>query len=219
MITIKGFTQNSIDISSLPVNIVSSNSDSSKPLVFYMTGDGGWNKFSQLLTQGMAAKGYPVVSLNSNKFFWQKKTPEQNAAAISALVKSYQKQWKRAKVLLIGYSFGADVLPFAYYHLPKDLTAQVQNITLLSPSANTDFEVHLMVMLGNKGEGQSVPEAINKIIDKPITIIFGEGENLYKNGELTGKNLTFQTLPGGHHYDGNETNVVNAIIQHIPTNK
>lgn len=219
MITMNSFAQTPTDINSLPVNIVASNSDTSKPMILYVSGDGGWNKFTQLLTQGFATKGYPVVSLNSNKYFWKKKTPEQSAADISALVRNYQKQWKRNKILLIGYSFGADVLPFAYYHLPKDITSQVENITLLSPSSTTDFEIHLMVMLGNKGEGQSVPAAINKIIDKPITIIFGEGENDYKNGQLTGKNLTIQTLPGGHHYDGNETSVVNTIIQHMPKYK
>jgi type IV secretory pathway VirJ component len=205
-----------VNISSLPVNIVASTSNPDAPFVFYLTGDGGWNKFSQALTSQLASRGYPVISLNSNKFFWQKKTPDQLAAAITALVKNYQKQWNRKSFLLVGYSFGADVMPFAYNQLPKDVTAQVTNITLLSPSRTTDFEIHVMVMLGSKGGGQSVPASINKITDKPIVMLFGEGENEFKEGNLTGKNIIIEKLSGGHHYDGNETNIVNKIIEHIP---
>ena len=214
--SLSGFTQNQVDVSSLPVNTVASGNDTSKPLALYITGDGGWNKFSQALTTELAKNGYPVVSLNANKYFWQKKTPEQMAAAMEALIRTYQKQWNRKKVLLVGYSFGADVMPFAYYHLSKDLARQVQNITLLSPSSTTDFEIHVMDMLGGKGRGESVSAAINKVNDKPIVIISGEGETGYKNGELTGKNLTMVKLAGGHHYDGDEASVANTIIQNIP---
>ncbi len=213
LIALPGVAQ--VDISTLPVNIVTSVSDPAAPLVLYLTGDGGWNKFSQELTTQMAAKGYPVVSLNCNKFFWRKKTPDQIAGAIAALVKNYQKQWNRKKFLLVGYSFGADVMPFAYNQLPKDLTAQVENVTLLSPSRTTDFEIHLMVMLGSKGGGESVSASINKITDKPVLILFGEGENDFKEGDLNGKNITIEKLAGGHHYDGNEANVVNKILQHV----
>ena len=207
-----------VDINSLPVNVVSSISDPNAAMVLYITGDGGWNKFSQALANQFASKGYPVVSLNANKFFWKKKTPGQTAEAVTALVKYYQKQWNRRKIALVGYSFGADVMPFVYNQLSRDPASQVVNITLLSPSATTDFEIHLMVMLGSKGDGQSVPAAINKITDKPIVLLFGEGENEFKDGDLTGKNITIEKLAGGHHYDGDEVNVVNKIIQHIPKN-
>lgn len=210
------FSQDRVDISSLPVNTVLSTNDTSKPFILYITGDGGWNKFSQALTSNMAANGYPVISLNANKYFWQKKTPEQIAGAITALIKNYQKLWKRKKVVLIGYSFGADVMPFAYNHLAKDITTNVENITLLSPSSTTDFEVHIMLMLGSKGSGEIVSSAINKITDKPIIILFGEGENEYNSGELTGKNIIIEILAGGHHYDGKEANVVKTIIRHFP---
>ncbi len=209
-----GFCQ--VDIRTLPVNVVTSVSHPDAPLVLYLTGDGGWNKFSQALTKEMATKGYPVVSLNSNKFFWQKKSPAQIAAAIAALVKNYQKQWNRNKFLLVGYSFGADVMAFAYNQLPKDLASQVENITLLSPSLTTDFEIHIIDMLGNKSGGQSVPASINKITDIPIVILFGEDEKDFRNSDLTGKNILIEKIAGDHHYDGNEANVVNKIIQHVP---
>jgi len=210
--------QNTNAVNKLPVNIVTAVSDSSKPLVLYITGDGGWNKFSKSLSQEFANKGYPVVALNANKYFWDKKTAQQTATDVGLLIKYYQTLWKKKKILLVGYSFGADVLPFVYNNLGTDLQAQVANISLLSPSAKTDFEIHIMVMLGSSGDGESVPAAINKIFNKQITFIFGKDENGFPTNQLTNKNHVTITLTGGHHYDGDEALVCNAILTHIPAN-
>ena len=208
--------QTASDISKLPVNIVTATTDSSKPFVLYITGDGGWNKFSKTLSQEFANKGYPVVALNSNKYFWDKKTAQQTATDVAKLLTYYQSLWKKKKVLLVGYSFGADVMPFVYNNLKKELLPEVINLTLLSPSAKTDFEIHLMVMMGSSGDGESVPAAINKITSKPITFIFGKDEDEFPSKELTIKNYVTVTLTGGHHYDGDEATVVTAILKQVP---
>ena len=204
--------QNTNAVSKLPINIVTAVSDSSKPLVLYITGDGGWNKFSKALSQEFANKGYPVVALNANKYFWDKKTAQQTATDVGLLIKYYLTLWKKKKILLVGYSFGADVLPFVYNNLGTDLQAQVVNISLLSPSAKTDFEIHIMVMLGSSGDGESVPSAINKISNKQLTLIFGKDEHEFPLKELTIKNYVLVRLTGGHHYDGDEATVCNTIL-------
>ena len=208
--------QTSTGIPDLPVNITNAVPDSSKPFVFYITGDGGWNKFSKNLASAFAAKGYPVVSLNAEKYFWDKKTPQQAAADVSKLLLFYRQLWKKKNVVLIGYSFGADVMPFIYNQLPAELANQVVNINLLSPSAKTDFEIHLMVMLGGHGDGEPVAAAINKITSKPIILLFGENEDDFPLDDLTIKNYTRISIPGGHHYGDDELNVCNSILLHLP---
>lgn len=203
------------DISDLPVNTINTVNDTSKPLVIYITGDGGWNKFSKNLATSLAGKGYSVVSLNAAKYFWAKKTPVKTATDISRLITYYQRSWKRKNILLVGYSFGADVMPFVYNLLSKEQASQVININLLSASAKTDFEIHLMVMLGGSSEGESVTAAINKIAKKPLTLIFGEDENDFPAKELTIKNYTIIKLSGGHHYDGDEETVANSILKQV----
>ena len=212
----EAIAQNANNTGDLPVNIVNAVTDTSKPFVIYITGDGGWNKFSKTLAATLAGKGYPVVALNAEKYFWDKKTPTQTAADITNLITVYQRIWKRKNVLLVGYSFGADVLPFVYNQLSKDLASQILNISLLSPSPKTDFEIHIMVMLGGSSGGESVATAINKITSKPLTLIFGEDENRFPLNELTIKNYTSLKLAGGHHYDDDEIAVCNSILMHIP---
>ncbi|MEP7141732.1 MAG: AcvB/VirJ family lysyl-phosphatidylglycerol hydrolase [Ferruginibacter sp.] len=211
--------QNATGIDQLPINITPAASDTGKPLVLYITGDGGWNKFSKSFGQALAGKGYPVVALNAKEYFWKKKTAAQTASDIILLIRTYQRTWNRKKIILIGYSFGADVMPFVYNLLPADLTTEVVSINLLSPSTNTDFEIHIAVLLGaGFSGGESVVAAINKITAKPLTLIFGKGENDFPLPQLKIKNYVSVVLDGGHHYDGDEMKLCNTIILHLPKN-
>ncbi len=213
----RSFAQNINSLHDLPLNVVNaSTSDTSKSLIMYLTGDGGWNTFSKNLAQQFADKGYPVVSLNSKKYFWDKKTPEQTAIDVTKIITTYQKVWNQKKVLLIGYSFGADVTPFLYNHLSKELIDQIENISLLSPSRNTDFEIHILDMFGGNSGDQSVADAINKINAKPVTLIFGEDENNFPVNKLTIKNYVSVKLTGGHHFDGDEATVCNTLLKYVP---
>lgn len=217
LMTLHAAAQNSTQIEQLPINLISAANDTSKPIVFYITGDGGWNNFSKNLSQAFANKGYPVIALNAKEYFWKKKTALQSAVAITRVIKTYQSKWKRKNILLLGYSFGADVMPFIFNLLPPDLVAQVVNINLLSPSSHTDFEIHILDMFGAVNtNGWPVVASINKISGKPITIIFGNEETNFPKNQLTIKNYIIIQLNGGHHYDGDESKVCNTIVRYIP---
>jgi type IV secretory pathway VirJ component len=47
----------------------------------------------------------------------------------------------KEKLILIGYSFGAEVLPFVVNRLPEELRAKVQLLVFLGPSATAQFEL------------------------------------------------------------------------------
>src|SRR3954464_10673596 len=155
--------QSKINIRDLPVMTYTSE-DTSKPIIVYYTGDGGFNYFSTGFAKQFNNKGYSVISLNCLKSFWKSKTPDQSALEASDLINYYESEWKRTKIILIGYSFGADVLPFIFTRLPKKHANDVEQIILLSPSNHTDFEVHITEMLGKNSKGtNNVPAEINKI--------------------------------------------------------
>jgi type IV secretory pathway VirJ component len=211
------FSQSTPGLDKLPVNIVTAINDTSKPLVMYITGDGGWNKFSKNLSIALAAKGYPVIALDARDYFWKKKTAAQTSFDVAQLIRNYQKIWNRKKIILVGYSFGADVMPFVYNLLPADLSAAVANINLLSPSPNTDFEIHLSVLLGaGFSGGEMVVSAVNKITTKPLTLVFGAEENNFPINQLKNHNFVNVRLEGGHHYDGDEVKLCETILLHLP---
>ena len=61
--------QDSVSVLKLPLEILRA-TGTNDMLVIYLTGDGGWNKFSQDLAALFVAKGYSLVALNSRKYFW-----------------------------------------------------------------------------------------------------------------------------------------------------
>ena len=199
---------------SLPLS-VNNSSDTSKPVIFYISGDGGFNKFSSSFMQVLNKQGYAVIGLDAKDYFWHKKKPIEAANAIEQAINKYNNQWKRKNVILIGYSFGADVAPFMLTHFTAALTASVNHIVLLSPSSKTDFEIHVLQMLGwGKNSGESVPAEINKI-RKPVLIIMGDDEDDFPVNELTIKNKQVIKMPGGHHYDGNVEGLCRQITVSI----
>ena len=70
-----------------PVSVI--NTTGNKKLIFYFSGDGGINNFTEKLCADIANKGYVIVCFNSRKYFWKQKTPEQIAKDASEIISSY----------------------------------------------------------------------------------------------------------------------------------
>ena len=113
-----------------------------------LTGDGGWAGLDQELAARLAAAGVPTVGLNSLKYFWKARTPEEATRDVTRILRHYLAAWHKERVLLIGYSFGADVLPFVVNRLPAELRARVVSVSLLGIDASASFEVHLSDWVG-----------------------------------------------------------------------
>jgi type IV secretory pathway VirJ component len=211
-LSVKSFSQTNKD--ALPVSVFKGG-DSSKPVLFYISGDGGWNKFSTAFVQNLNSKGYEIVGLNAREYFWHKKNAKQTANDMSAIIASHMKMLKNKSFILIGYSFGADVMPFVISHSQAGIMDQLRHVILMSPSAKTDFEVHLSELLGvGSSSGDSVPDEINKIT-QPVLFVFGEKEDDFPIKNISIKNYKTEKLPGGHHYDGDPAAVCNLILPYI----
>ena len=55
--------------SNLPIQVLKG-SDASKPVIMYLSGDGGWNKFSTSFMSELNKHGYSIIGLNSRSYFW-----------------------------------------------------------------------------------------------------------------------------------------------------
>jgi len=193
----------------LPVDTLNS-SDTNKPLVLYMTGDGGMNGFSKSFVKQWNRHGYPIVALNLKSYLWNAKSPDKAAADITGLLRKYMRYWKRQRIILVGYSLGADVLPFVQTRLDNDVKDKASHLVLISPSATTDFEVHVFY----SSRGQSVPAEINKLT-KPTLVIFGASEKDVPDKSISNKNVTVIKVPGDHHYNDDVAYLVQQISSRL----
>jgi len=187
-----------------------------KPLLFYISGDGGFNKFSTNLCEALNKEDYDVVALNARTYFDDKKTPEQTTIDITNFLSKKLTGRQNQQVVFIGYSFGADVLPFILNRLPKNFEDKVKTSFLLASSGSTDFEIHWAdIFGGNTKRSMDVATEINKLQNKKIVIINGsEDRNLSRN-KITLNKFTFIVLPGGHHFDGDIDEIVKEVTDNM----
>ena len=186
-----------------------------KPLVFYISGDGGYTSFSENVCTAINKAGYRVTSLNSKSYFDDQKTPQQTTDDIVNYLNDQFNKRKDQQFILIGYSFGADITPFVVNLFPDSIKKKLISVILLSPSTSTDFETHVWDKLGlKKKRSMDVVAEVNKLGTMKTAIILGNDDDFPINS-IKLKNYVHELLPGGHHYEGNTDEVAKTIMKYF----
>lgn len=179
-----------------------------------LSGDGGWAGIDKELAAAFSAKGIPVAGFDSLRYFWSERTPEGLAADLDRIVRYYAARWNRREVILVGYSQGADVLPFALNRLPQRTRALVRLNALLSPGLNASFEFHVTNWLGPSGDKPIAPEA-RQLSAADTICVHGRDEKVSLCPGLAASQAQVITLPGSHHYDGNYERLAALILERV----
>jgi type IV secretory pathway VirJ component len=200
--------------SDLILTILPSQINENLPLVFFISGDGGWSVFDQGISEILVEKGMPVIGLNSRKYFWNEKQPKQVADEISRAVEYYMKQWNRNTFVLVGYSFGACVAPFIIPELASSLNESLKGVYCFSPDETGDFKIHLTDLLNlTTNQKYDVLGQMKKIeLWKPLCI-FGDDEDPEERTHFENEGIQVKILPGDHHYSNNYKAVAEIIFK------
>jgi type IV secretory pathway VirJ component len=129
----------------LPLLRFNSKNDTANYFVILFPGDGGWRDVMNTVTKGLTQRGVNVVGFNTLPYFKKKKTPAQIAADIQKVMDYYLDVWNKKYVVLGGYSFSAEMLPFAYNSMDPKYQAKILQLILLAPSHLADFKVSLFI--------------------------------------------------------------------------
>lgn len=207
-------------VADLPIVEVPARNDRGKVLAIMLSGDGGWVGIDRKLGSEIAAAGIPVVGFNSLNYFWSKRTEPGMAADLGRLIEYYTKAWQRSRVVLVGYSRGADVLPFMVRSLAPGQRSRVELIALLGPATRTALEIHVTDWFSNASRSDELPlePAMAAIADIPALCIYGSDERDSLCPVLPHRpNLTVEKMPGGHHFDGNYATLARRILAAVET--
>lgn len=198
-------------INDLPVNEVHAQGDSDE-FALLLTGDGGWAGLDQELAARLAASGVPTVGLNSLKYFWTQRTAEQAAQDVARIIRHYLAGWNKKQVLLVGYSFGADVLPFVVNRLPAELRSQVRTVSLLGLDSNASFEVSVADWIGSDAAGLPTRPELARLATTPVLCIYGEGERDSICPGLSAPRVHSEQVGSGHHFGGEYAQLADRIL-------
>jgi len=199
------------------------------------SGDGGWADLDKQLGNAFAARGIPVLGVSTFKYFWRARTAEQSAVQLDALMTKYAAQWGKRRVWLVGFSFGADVLPTIIDKLSPVNRARITQLVLLSPSRNLNFEIELEGYMINRGWWKEhIKELLQKINpvkhydslppiralnDRPPVVCYygtdDSDESLCTDPGLPAW-VTVHARKGDHHFDGGYQPLARQMLEELP---
>ncbi len=205
-------------LAALPLLELPATAGTSDSMAVMASGDGGWADLDQEISDHLNKNGIPVVGWNSLRYFWSKRTPEETARALQAIVEHYSRAWHKRRVILIGYSLGAEVLADLTDRLPQPLLERVRAIALIGPGQRVDLEFHLSDWLseGRETRGDYVLPELRKLRGLRILCFEGDAEKSSLCPALDPGLAQVVELPGGHHFGGDYPGIARAILEAAP---
>jgi type IV secretory pathway VirJ component len=194
----------------LPVVLVDGKNEGG-PIAVMLSGNGGWWGIDEGITNGLARAGVTTIGLNSLAYFIHRRTPEKVAETIQRMVAPFRAD---RPIILVGYSFGADVAATVYAHLPDDLRTRISEVSLLGLSREADYAVGFMKVTGGR---QATIPAVAAISGPHVQCFRGmeEGERSGCN-DVDPQKVEVIAVPGGHHFNGDYDAIARLILNGLP---
>lgn len=203
-------------VNDLPLVLYPPEGAQPKGLAVIYAGDGGWRDLDKQIAEHLQEQGYGVVGVDTLRYFWNEKSPKELADDFEAIVARYGADWKARNVLLAGYSFGADVLPFAWARLSRATRDRVRLIALLGLSKTADFQISVAGWLGvGSGDHDVLKPASRMPMDK-VLCVYGKDESKETDDDVACTTDAIAPsarleLPGGHHFDADYVSLAKRI--------
>ena len=149
------------------------------------------------------------------KYFWQTRTPDETARDVNAALAAYLRDWGKDRLILIGYSFGAAVLPFILSRLPEELKTKVALAVLLGSNTYANWEIHWGDWLHDQPHESARPVAPNWTRSRASSCCASTAPTKPRidlSQPAGRQGFEILGLPGGHHFDGNYKALADQIL-------
>lgn len=186
-----------------------------KTLAVIVTGDGGWAGIDQHIGTILADHGVSVIGWNSLKYFWNARQPDEMARDLERTLTHYAQLWGAERYIVVGYSIGADVLPFMTGRMSEAAKARLALVAMLGPGTHADFEFHLSNWLTteNVPEGAPMIPEMARLAKTPVLLVCGTEEEGTLCQNYAAPNVKNLVLPGGHHFNKEYTHIALSILR------
>ncbi len=154
------------------------------------------------IARRLAADGIPVVGVNSLTFFRRQRTPDEVAVLVASAARRALAMGHADRLILIGQSFGADMLHVGLTRLPPALRARVRLVALVVPTDTLFFRASPSELLNwARPDAPALPTA-RALTWVPVLCVHGVEEIESLCPLLSQPNVRSIALPGGHPLDG-----------------
>ncbi|HXT05666.1 MAG TPA: AcvB/VirJ family lysyl-phosphatidylglycerol hydrolase [Roseiarcus sp.] len=183
-------------------------------MAVFISGDGGWRDVDKRVSEKLQSLGVSVVGWDSLRYFWRRKSPDEVAADLAAVISAYMRKWDCDEVALIGFSFGASVMPFLYDRLDPSLRADVAMISLLSPGQAADWEIRVAGWFGAGPSSAATPLApvVAGLPGARVQCFYGDRDAESSCGLFAAQGAEVFKKHGDHHMGGDYDLIAKQIF-------
>ncbi|WP_194269408.1 AcvB/VirJ family lysyl-phosphatidylglycerol hydrolase [Tritonibacter litoralis] len=206
------------DLRDLPLTVHENQNVAAQDVyAIFLSGDGGWAKFDEEISDRLADHGIPVVGISSLRYMWREKTPEQIAADFERIDAHFRRKFGRTKVMLLGFSLGANTVPFAARHLSQNMRERLLGVGLIAPETHTGFEIVVGGWLGQRTGAIEVAPAIQSLSahlpPERILCLHGRKETVSACPVAQVPGMQRVVFDGGHHMGNDHDGVARQLVQ------
>ena len=133
--------------------------DSGRTVAVFLSGDGGWAELPREVAGGLVDAGVAVVGVDSRRYLETPRDAGRVAADVARAADAYAAAWGRERVLLVGFSRGANLAAFAASGVPPGLRARLAGVVLLAPGTHEKFRFRLVDLVRRSADTAGVPVA------------------------------------------------------------
>jgi len=211
-------TSGPTDMEDMPINeVLTQSGEHADTFGVLLSGDGGWAGLDKEVSARRADRGVPIVGIDSLRYFWSARSPEGTAVDLDRVIQRYQAAWKRPRVVLIGYSQGADVLPFILNRLLERTRSSIVATVALSLSTTATFEFHVRNWVGASGDRPTLPE-VERLAPGALLCVYGKEDEDALCPQLDPSVFGVMQLPGDHHFHGDYDRLSTIVLDALSGN-
>lgn len=171
-------------------------------------------------SRGLTEHHIPVVGVSSPVVFRTRRTRAEVDAFIADAVRTALARTGRDRVVVMGQSYGADIVQTGLAHLPADLRRHVAGIVLILPGDTVFYRADPTGWV-YRGTPDSLGKGTgNTLTWAPLTCIYGQEEDDSLCPLLRVPGARIIAMPGGHNLhhdsDGLLAHVLAAIARVTP---
>jgi type IV secretory pathway VirJ component len=172
-------------------------------VTIFLTGDGGFAELDREVAAVLADSGIAVVAFDTRAYLWRQRGPAETARDVARVARHYSALWHRDRIVVAGYSHGADLIPFVADRLPPDVASRVVLYAMLGLGPGASFQFHFADLFRDIRRPSDLPvmPELQKLRGRRMLCIYGTDEAASSCRDADSTLLDRHPVPGDHHFN------------------